>query len=520
MSANKTYERPANFIDPGKPSKCTWHLGTKEQTPHTQRGFAHEQKISPDILTVIGCTPLVKLNSIPAKEGIQCEMYAKCEFLNPGGSVKDRIGYRMVQDAEEKGLLKPGYTIIEPTSGNTGIGLAMACAVRGYKCIIVMPEKMSNEKVYALRALGAKIIRTPTEAAYDSPEGLIYVAQELQRKTPNSIVLDQYRNAGNPLAHYDGTASEILWQLDNKVDMVVIAAGTAGTITGIGRKIKEQVPNCRVVGVDPFGSVLARPQELNKTDVQFYEVEGIGYDFPPTVFDQTVVDVWTKIYDSDCFPMSRRLNAEEGLLCGGSSGGAMHAALDHARTLKPGQRCVVILPDGIRNYMTKFVSDNWMEARGFKQPVNEHRHWWWNVPVAELELPTPVALLKSDETFASAIALMKKHRVDQLPMVDKNDGSVLGVVTQETLLSQIVSMNRQLDDPAIKALNKRIIRLTETDILGKLARVLEVDPSVLIVKANAEAKDVVLALATKLDVTSFIVSGNNTKQNGNGIGDH
>lgn len=347
---------------------------------------------------------------------------AKCEFLNPGGSVKDRIGYRMVQDAEEKGLLKPGDTIIEPTSGNTGIGLAMASAVKGYKCIIVMPEKMSNEKVYALRALGAKIIRTPTEAAYDSPEGLIYVAQELQRQTPNSIVLDQYRNAGNPLAHYDGTGAEILWQLDNKVDMVVVAAGTAGTISGIGRKIKEQAPNCKVVGVDPYGSVLARPKELNETDVQSYEVEGIGYDFDPTVFDHSVVDVWTKICDADCFPMSRRLNAEEGLLCGGSSGGAMQAALQYARTLKAGQRCVVILPDGIRNYMTKFVSDNWMEARGFKQPVNEHGHWWWNVPISQLQLPKPVAVLYSNTTVSDAIATMKKHRVEHLPMVDQTNG--------------------------------------------------------------------------------------------------
>ncbi|EDV98592.1 cystathionine beta-synthase isoform X1 [Drosophila grimshawi] len=520
MSASKTYVRPADFVDPGKPSKCTWHLGTKEQTPHTQRGIAHRQKITPDILSVIGCTPLVRLNSIPAKEGIQCEMYAKCEFLNPGGSVKDRIGYRMVQDAEEKGLLKPGFTIIEPTSGNTGIGLAMACAVKGYKCIIVMPEKMSNEKVYALRALGAKIIRTPTEAAYDSPEGLIYVAQQLQRETPNSIVLDQYRNAGNPLAHYDGTAAEILWQLDNKVDMIVATAGTAGTISGLGRKIKEQAPNCRIVGVDPYGSVLARPAELNKSDVKFYEVEGIGYDFPPTVFDGNVIDVWSKIYDIDCFPMSRRLNAEEGLLCGGSSGGAMYVALQQARSLKPGQRCVVILPDGIRNYMTKFVSDNWMEAREFKQPVNEHGHWWWNVPISHLKLPAPVALLKSDASFADAIALMKQHHVEQLAMIDQNDGSVLGVVTQETLMSQIVSMNCKLNVPVVKAVNKRAIRLPENEKLGKLARILEIDPSVLIVKKSSEAKDTILALATKLDVTSFIASGDGAKQNGSGSGDY
>ncbi|XP_016954617.1 cystathionine beta-synthase [Drosophila biarmipes] len=507
MPQPKPYERPADFIDPGKPSKCKWHLGSAEKSPHTQRGIAHRQKITPNILEVIGCTPLVRLNHIPASEGVECEMYAKCEFLNPGGSVKDRIGYRMVQDAEEQGLLKPGFTIIEPTSGNTGIGLAMACAVKGYKCVIVMPEKMSNEKVSALRALGARIIRTPTEAAYDSPEGLIYVAQQLQRETPNSIVLDQYRNAGNPLAHYDGTAAEILWQLDNQVDMIVVSAGTAGTISGIGRKIKEQAPNCQIVGVDPYGSILARPAELNETDVQFYEVEGIGYDFPPTVFDDGVVDVWTKIGDPDCFPMSRRLNAEEGLLCGGSSGGAMHAALQHARKLKKGQRCVVILPDGIRNYMTKFVSDNWMEARGFKEPVNEHGHWWWDLSIEQLQLPAPPATLKSSATVGEAIALMRKHRVDQLPVVDPDDGSILGVVGQETLITQIVSMNRQQSDPAIKALNKRVIRLNESETLGKLARVLEVDPSVLILGKSAAGKEELRAVASKLDVTTFIAAG-------------
>lgn len=327
----------------------------------------------------------------------------------------------MVQDAEEQGLLTPGCTIIEPTSGNTGIGLAMACAVKGYKCLIVMPDKMSNEKANTLRVLGAKIIRTPIEAAYDSPEGLICVAQRLQKEIPNSVVLDQYRNAGNPLAHYDGTAAEILWQLDNQVDVIICTAGTAGTITGIGRKIKEEAPNCQIVGVDPYGSVLARPEILNKTDVQFYEVEGIGYDFLPTVTDLSVVDVWAKIHDSDCFPMARRLNAEEGLLCGGSSGGAMTVALQFAKTLKEGQRCVVILPDGIRNYMTKFVSDNWMEARGFKDLVNEHEHWWWNTPVSELKLFSPV-LIKSDATFSDAIELLEKHNLAQVTMVDEEDG--------------------------------------------------------------------------------------------------
>jgi len=508
MSANKSYERPKDFIDPGLPSKCTWHLKTKEKSPHTQRGIPHRQKITPNILDVIGFTPLVKLNHIPQSEGIKCEMYAKCEFLNPGGSVKDRIGYRMVQDAEEKGLLKPGCTIIEPTSGNTGIGLAMACAVKGYKCIIVMPEKMSNEKVSALKVLGAKIIRTPTEVPYDSPESLISVAQRLQKEIPNAIVLDQYRNAGNPLAHYDGTGAEILWQLDGKVDMIVCTAGTSGTISGIGRKIKEEAPNCKIVGVDPYGSDLARPESLNKSDVSFYEVEGIGYDFAATVMDYSVVDVWTKISDKDCFPMSRRLNAEEGLLCGGSSGGVLHAALKFAKDLKEGQRCVVILPDGIRNYMTKFVSDNWMEARGFKEIVNEHNHWWWDRSVRSLNLPAPV-VAKSNISIEEAIKMLKDNNITHLPLVDEQDESILGIVAQETLVNQIISMNRQLTDRAEKALNKRVIRLSSNDILGKLARVIEIDPCVLIVDKE-NGKDVIKGLATKLDFMSFITTESHT----------
>jgi cystathionine beta-synthase len=242
---------------------------------------------------------------------------AKCEFLNPGGSVKDRIGYRMVVDAEEKGLLIPGVsTIIEPTSGNTGIGLAMASAVRGYRCIIVLPEKNSDEKVNTLTALGAEIIRTRTEAKFDDPDSLVAVAQRLQKEIPNSIILNQYTNAGNPLAHYDGTGAEILHQLDGGVDMVVCGAGTGGTIAGIGRKIKEKQPECVIVGIDPEGSILAQPEKLNESDVKVYEVEGIGYDFIPTVLDRNVVDKWMKVNDSMALPMARRLISEEGLLCG------------------------------------------------------------------------------------------------------------------------------------------------------------------------------------------------------------
>lgn len=280
----------------------------------------------------------------------------------------------MIEEAEQKGLLRPGSTIIEPTSGNTGIGLALGAAVKGYKCLIVMPEKMSNEKADTLTALGAKVVRTPTEAAFDSPDGLIAVAQRLQRELPNAIILNQYTNAGNPLSHYDGTGAEILRQLDGKVDMVVMGAGTGGTATGLGRKMKEANPSCKVVCSDPFGSSMAFPDHLNKTECKFWEVEGVGYDFIPTVLDRSVVDQWIKYNDKDALTTARKLIAEEGLLCGGSAGGNTFVALQAAKALKEGQNCVVILPDNIRNHLTKFVSDNWMEARNLKESVNVHNH--------------------------------------------------------------------------------------------------------------------------------------------------
>lgn len=337
----------------------------------------------------------------------------KVEFFNPGGSIKDRIAFRMVEDAEERGLLKPGCTIIEPTSGNTGIGLAMASAVKGYKCIIVMPEKMSDEKVAALRLFGAKIIRTPTEAAHDDPEGLIMVAKRLNKEIPDSIILDQYEAPGNPLSHYDGTGEEILQQLDDQVDMVVCGAGTGGSITGISQKVKERCPNCVVIGVDPEGSILSQPESLNETDVSFYEVEGIGYDFIPGVLHRDLVDRWIKTNDKLSFPMIRRLIREEGILSGGSSGSAVAAAIEVAKDLKAGQRCVVILPDGIRNYMTKFVTDNWLEARHFKEIENEHHHWWWNHTVANLSF-APVTSIKTDTTCVEALDVLKSNGLERL----------------------------------------------------------------------------------------------------------
>jgi cystathionine beta-synthase len=280
--------------------------------------------------------------------------------------VKDRIGKRMVEDAERSGRIKPGDTLIEPTSGNTGIGLALAAAVKGYRMIITLPEKMSQEKVAVLKALGAEIVRTPTEAPFDSPESHIGVAKRLNEEIPNSHILDQYSNPSNPLAHYDETAEEILEACGGKLDMIVIAAGTGGTLTGVARKIKERCPECVIVAVDTVGSILAEPDSMNDTNrLKPYLVEGTGYDFIPKVLDRSLVDRWVKVGDRDSFITARRLISEEGLLCGGSSGGSVFGALEAAKDLREDQTCVVILPDSIRNYLTKFVDDNWMIEKGF-----------------------------------------------------------------------------------------------------------------------------------------------------------
>ncbi len=311
-----------------------------------------------NILDTIKNTPTVKLNSI-GKE-LDCELYGKCEFLNAGGSLKDRIGVRMIAEAEKEGRIKPGDTIIEATSGNTGIGLALACAVKGYKLIITMPEKMSMEKEVVLQSLGTKIVRTKTELAHDHPDSMMGTAERLHKEIPNSHILDQYINPANPDAHYYDTAGEILEDFGTDLDMIIIGAGTGGTITGIAKRLKEKIPNVQIVGVDPYGSILAGGDEVFE-----YYVEGIGYDFFPDVFDPLIVDEWVRTRDKESFIMARRLIKEEGLLVGGSSGAAVWAALQVANRLKKNQKCLVILPDSIRNYLSKFVSDEWMKEKGF-----------------------------------------------------------------------------------------------------------------------------------------------------------
>jgi cystathionine beta-synthase/cysteine synthase A len=311
------------------------------------------------ILEAVGHTPCVRLHRVGHQ--LSAELFGKCEFLNPGGSIKDRPAKAMIEAAEKTGQIRPGDTLIEPTSGNTGIGLAMAGAAKGYRVIITMPEKMSKEKELVLKALGATIYRTPTEAGHDDPNSHFALAKRLQQEIPRAHILDQYSNPNNPGIHAETTAQELLDDLGDSLAMAVMGVGTGGTITGVAQALKKKNPAIQIIGVDPIGSILG-----GGNYVAPYQVEGIGYDFFPPVLNNSLIDHYVKTDDQNAFMMARRLIREEGLLVGGSSGAAVWAALQAAQSLKKGQRCVVILPDSIRNYMSKFVDDEWMKAQHFK----------------------------------------------------------------------------------------------------------------------------------------------------------
>ncbi|KAJ5914994.1 hypothetical protein N7504_003877 [Penicillium tannophilum] len=501
----------------------------------------------------IGNTPLVRLNRLPQSLGIEATVYAKLEFFNAGGSVKDRIALRMIEEAERSGRIKPGDTLIEPTSGNTGIGLALVGAVKGYKTIITLPEKMSAEKVSVLRALNATIIRTPNEAAFDSPESHIGVARRLEKELPNAHILDQYGNLNNPLAHELGTAQEIWTQTKGEINAIVAGAGTGGTITGLARGLKKHNANIEVIAADPFGSILALPPTLNESRVnEPYKVEGIGYDFIPDVLDQKIVDRWYKTEDRESFQYSRRLIAEEGLLVGGSSGSAI-AALVKANQEKKFSKddvVVVILPDSIRSYLTKFADDDWLAANDLfpaavpTETTTQAQTSASEDPLAGAKVSAlrlkPITTVTSSFPCEAAIEIMREKGFDQLPVLAPSGRKLVGLLTLGNVLSrlthgrvsgktpvsevmfdfskipEVVTDPRDMGATAqSKILPKRrqFIEITLDTPLSVLNRFFEWNSAAVVTEKDANGSMKPLAVVTKVDLLTWLLHQN--KNNGN-----
>ncbi|HTW13373.1 MAG TPA: cystathionine beta-synthase, partial [Solirubrobacteraceae bacterium] len=383
------------------------------------------------ILETIGDTPLVRLSRIGA--GLRPQLIAKIESFNPGGSIKDRVAVALIEAAERDGHLKPGGTIVEPTSGNTGTGLAIAARLKGYKVIAVMPDKMSREKIDLLRAYGAEVVLAPTDVPPESPQSYYRVADRLAAEIPGAFQPNQYRNQANPRAHYESTGPELWRQTDGRITHLVIGVGTGGTITGMARYLREQNPDLVVVGVDPEGSIYSGGEE----NVRPYLIEGVGEDFWPQTFDPSVVDRWITVSDRDAFLTTRRFAQLEGILAGGSGGMAVHGALQVAAEIDdPAAMVVVIVPDGGRSYLSKIYSDSWMRQYGF---LTDPQGLLVGDVLAKKrvagETPTLVTI-QEDRLVRDAVGLLHEHRVSQLPVVAANDpGTVVGAIGERGLLA-------------------------------------------------------------------------------------
>ena len=396
------------------------------------------RRVYPTVLELVGGTPIVRLERL--SRAVPGELLAKLEYLNPGGSVKDRIGLAMVEAAEREGKLRPGGTIVEPTSGNTGVGLAIVAALRGYRCIFVMPDKMSQEKIAMLRAYGAEVVITPTAVEPDSPESYYSVSSRLAEEIPGGFKPDQYSNLANPEAHYRTTGPEIWEQTGGELDAIVISVGTGGTISGVGRFFKERKPEVLIIGADPEGSVYTAHDE---SGVHPYLVEGIGKDTWPKTMDPEIVDEWIRVSDRDSFLVARRLAREEGILAGGSSGTSVWAMLKVAERLGPEARVLTMLPDSGRNYLSKFFDDNWMLDHGFlerRAPAPTVEEVLSAKRIEEPSVPQFI-VIGAHQKVGEAIELMQQYSISQLPVV--RDGAsesladVIGSLQDRDLLERV-----------------------------------------------------------------------------------
>lgn len=459
-----------------------------------------ELRVYDDVLQTIGRTPLVRLNRIG--KGLKCSLYAKVEFFNPGGSVKDRIALNMIEEAERSGRLEPGGTVVEATSGNTGVGLAIVSAMKGYKSVFVMPDKMSSEKIQLLRAFGARVVITPTAVEPDDPRSYYSVAKRIVAETSNAILTNQYHNPENPRSHYLTTGPEIWEQTQGRVTDVVLGMGTGGTISGVGQYLKEQNPDIQIVGVDPTGSIIKELWENDGklppgTEASTYKVEGIGEDFLPSTLDLSVIDHVIRVGDKESFLLTRRIVREEGIFSGGSSGSALAGAMRYAKNLSEDRLVVVLFPDSGSRYLSKIFDNDWMRENGYLDAA------WSEVSLEDVLSAKPSRKLISvaqNSCMTEVIALMKENDISQVPVLREN-GTLVGMVTEVDLLKHMLEAgHKHTPDETIASITQPSPASFPT--YAALDEVLPtfVEEHVIVVTEADQS----IGILTKIDVLDFI----------------
>ena len=452
------------------------------------------QDIKESILETVGNTPLIRLSRIG--HGLVPQIVAKVESFNPGGSIKDRVALKLIEAAERDGRLRPGGTIIEPTSGNTGTGLAIAARLKGYRVIAVMPDKMSSEKIDLLRAYGAEVVVCPTDVAPESPQSYYRVADRLTRDIPGAFQPNQYKNPANPETHYLTTGPELWAQSGGQITHLVVGVGTGGTITGVARYLKEKNPAIEIIGADPVGSI------YSNEEVHPYLVEGVGEDFWPDTYDPSVVDRYVTVSDRDSFLTTRRLAETEGLLVGGSCGLAVHAALEVARGISDRDAMVaVILPDGGRAYLSKIFNDDWMSQYGFLERSADRT-------VGDLlrtktqagEIP-PFVAVQASQAVRDAITLFHEHRVSQLPVVDDGE-QVVGSVGERGLLKRAMSEPQLMSASIAGVMEAPFSSVATSDPVREAVELLTGEGQALIVTEHGRP----VGIVTRTDLLESLVS--------------